>query len=140
MTTPRVLARLRKLCLALPDACEKISHGEPGFFVKKKRMFAMFANAANHHGRGRHAVWIKAAPGRQARAVGTDPARFLVPPYAGPSGWVGVYLEWVSTSMTPRGGTNSPIFCGTRTRLPVRPRRASVNDFHADGSRGFSRV
>jgi hypothetical protein len=64
---PRVLGKLRKLCLALPDATEQTSHGEPAFFVKK-RMFATFANADTHHGRGRHGVWIKAAPGgRNAR-------------------------------------------------------------------------
>ena len=89
---PRVLGKLRKLCLALPDATEQTSHGEPSFFVKK-RMFATFANANTHHGRGRHGVWIKAAPGRQERAVRTDPARFFVPPYVGTSGWVGVYLD-----------------------------------------------
>lgn len=91
-TNPRVLVKLRELCLALPDAFEKTSHGEPTFFAKK-RAFAMFANANNHHGHGRHGVWIKAAPGRQERAVRTDPARFFVPPYVGPSGWVGVYLD-----------------------------------------------
>jgi len=53
---PRVLGKLRKLCLALPDAKEQTSHGEPAFFVKK-RMFATFANADTHHGRGRHGVW-----------------------------------------------------------------------------------
>jgi len=90
--TPRPLARLRKLCLALPDVTETISHGEPTFWTKK-RTFAMFANAATHHGRGRHAVWIKAAPGRQERAVRSAPDRFFVPPYAGPSGWVGVWLD-----------------------------------------------
>jgi predicted DNA-binding protein (MmcQ/YjbR family) len=88
----RVLGKLRKFCLALPDAKEQTSHGEPSFFVQK-RMFAMFANANTHHGRGRHGVWIKAAPGRQERAVRTDPARFFVPPYVGASGWVGVYLD-----------------------------------------------
>ena len=76
----------------MPESREQISHGEPAFFVKKK-MFAMFANASNHHGRGRHAVWIKAAAGRQARAVKSAPDRFFVPPYVGPSGWVGVYLD-----------------------------------------------
>jgi predicted DNA-binding protein (MmcQ/YjbR family) len=89
---PRVLTRVRKLCLALPEAHEKLSHGEPTFFVKKKA-FAMFANANTHHGRGRHGVWIKAAPGRQERAIRTSPARFFVPPYCGSSGWVGVYLD-----------------------------------------------
>ena len=91
-TNPRPLAKLRKICLSLPESHERLSHGEPTFFVKKKA-FAMFANADNHHGRGRHAVWIKAAPGRQARAVKSAPDRFFVPPYVGPSGWVGVYLD-----------------------------------------------
>lgn len=53
------LDRLRHICLALPNAWEKVSHGEPTFWVGKK-MFATFANAANHHGAGRHAVWCKA--------------------------------------------------------------------------------
>ena len=89
---PRPLIRLRTLCLALPEAHEVKAHGEPTFRVKNK-VFAMYANADNHHGRGRHAVWIKAAPGRQARAVKTALDRFFVPPYVGPSGWVGVYLD-----------------------------------------------
>jgi predicted DNA-binding protein (MmcQ/YjbR family) len=89
---PRPLIRLRTLCLALPGAHEVKSHGEPTFRVKDK-MFAMYANADNHHGRGRHAAWIKAAPGRQARAVKSAPDRFFVPPYVGPSGWVGVFLD-----------------------------------------------
>ena len=88
----RSLAKLRKICLSLPESHERLSHGEPTFFVRKK-VFAMFANADNHHGRGRHAAWIKAAPGRQARAMKRAPDRFFVPPYVGPSGWVGVYLD-----------------------------------------------
>jgi predicted DNA-binding protein (MmcQ/YjbR family) len=89
---PRPLVKLRKICLALPASHEVLSHGEPTFRVKNK-VFAMYANANNHHGRGRHAAWIKAAPGRQARAVKTAPERFFVPAYVGPSGWVGVYLD-----------------------------------------------
>jgi hypothetical protein len=87
-----VLARLRKLCLALPDVYEVSSHGEATFRVNNK-MFASFANADNHHGRGRHGVWIKAAPGRQERAVHSAPSRFFVPPYVGSSGWLGVWLD-----------------------------------------------
>jgi predicted DNA-binding protein (MmcQ/YjbR family) len=85
-------SRLQKLCLALPEAHEVKAWGEPTFRVKNK-MFAMYANANNHHGGGRHAVWIKAAPGRQERAVRSAPNRFFVPPYVGPSGWVGVWLD-----------------------------------------------
>ncbi len=90
--TPRPLLRLRKLSLALPEAHEVEAHGEPTFRVKNK-VFAMYADASNHHGNGRPAVWIKAAPGNQAAMVRTDPKRFFVPPYVGPSGWVGVYLD-----------------------------------------------
>ena len=42
----RQLKRVRKICLSLPGTTEKISHGEPTFFTKK-RVFAMFSN--NHH-------------------------------------------------------------------------------------------
>ena len=94
MTTavPRALTKLRKICLALPDAKETISHGAPTFW-SPKRTFAMFAAGSNHHGRGRHAVWLKAAPGRQERMVRTAPDRFFVPPYVGPNGWLGVWLD-----------------------------------------------
>lgn len=87
-----MLSRLRRLCLALPEAHEVIAWGEPTFRVKN-RQFAMYADARNHHGGGRHAVWVKAAPGRQARMVRTGPNRFFVPPYVGPTGWLGVWLE-----------------------------------------------
>jgi len=87
----RALTRLRKLCLALPDASEKIAWGEPTFRTRK--VFAMFASASNHHGAGRDAVWIFAAPGRQDRMVKSAPTRFFVPPYVGVSGWIGVWLD-----------------------------------------------
>jgi len=91
-STPRALAKLRKLCLALPSAKETISHGAPTFW-SPKRTFAVFADGATHHGRGRHATWLKAAPGRQDRMVRTSPDRFFVPPYVGVSGWLGVWLD-----------------------------------------------
>ena len=89
---PGPLARLRKLCLALPEAHEVEAWGEPTFRVRNK-LFAMYAAAENHHGGGRPAVWCKAAPGNQALMVGAEPQRYFVPPYVGPSGWVGVRLD-----------------------------------------------
>ena len=56
-------------------------------------MFAMYANANNHHGDGRHAVWVKAAPDEQRQMVVAAPAQFFVPPYVGKSGWVGLWLD-----------------------------------------------
>lgn len=89
---PRPLTRLRKLCLALPEAHEVEAWGEPTFRVRNK-MFATFASPDTHHGNGRAAVWLKAGKGNQAAMVADAPDRYFVPPYVGPSGWVGVHLD-----------------------------------------------
>ncbi len=91
---PSPLARLRKLCLKLPDATEVEAWGEPTFRIRN-RMFATFASATSHHGAGRPAVWIKAAPGNQSLMVDAAPDRFFVPAYVGSVGWVGVWLDRV---------------------------------------------
>jgi len=92
MAVTRPLPRLRKLCLALPEAHEVEAWGAPTFRVKNK-LFAMFAAANNHHGGGRPAVWCKAAPGNQELMIGVAPERFFKPPYVGPSGWIGIWLD-----------------------------------------------
>jgi hypothetical protein len=89
---PNPLARLRKICLALPEAHEVEAWGEPTFRIRNK-LFAMFAGAHNHHGQGRPAVWCKAGPGNQSVMVQAAPGRFFVPPYVGPSGWIGIWLD-----------------------------------------------
>ena len=71
----RHLQRVRKSCLSLPDTMEKISHGEPTFFVKKK-VFAMFSN--NHHSDGHVAVWIPAPPGLQEALIEEAPDIYYV--------------------------------------------------------------
>ena len=68
MKKAAILARVRKLCLALPEATEKLSHGSPTFFVKKT--FVMYLD--DHHGDGRLALWCAAAPGVQAEMVDQD--------------------------------------------------------------------
>ena len=84
------LARLREACLALPETHEQIAWGTPTFRVRTK-MFVMFAD--NHHGDGRVAAWCKSTFNDQDLMVRSDPKRFFVPPYVGPSGWVGVRLD-----------------------------------------------
>lgn len=86
------VARVRKLCLALPEAHEVEAWGEPTFRVRN-RMFAMYAAPNNHHGGGRPAVWCKASRVNQRLMVEAAPNRFFVPPYVGPSGWVGVWVD-----------------------------------------------
>jgi hypothetical protein len=87
----RTLARVRRLCLALPETSERPSHGAPTFFVRGKRSFAMVLT--NHHGDGRFALWCAAPAGMQRMLVETDPERFFVPPYVGHRGWLGVRLD-----------------------------------------------
>jgi len=84
--------RVRKLCLALPEAHEVEAWGEPTFRVKNK-LFAMHASADTHHGDGREGVWIKSAHVTQDMLVRADPKRYFVPPYVGKSGWVGAYID-----------------------------------------------
>src|SRR5712664_934264 len=74
------LRRVRRICAAMPETSEKLSHGEPTFFVRKK-VFTMFAN--NHHNDGHVAVWIPAAPGLQAMLIKASPQTFFKPPYVG---------------------------------------------------------
>jgi hypothetical protein len=89
----RQLQRVRRICLALPDTVEKISHGEPTFFATK-RVFAMFAN--NHHHDGHVAVWLPASPGLQEVLIEEAPATYYRPPYVGGSGWIGIELDQIS--------------------------------------------
>jgi hypothetical protein len=87
--------RLRALCLALPGTSERLSHGEPCFFVgtteKSSRQFV--AVDRHHHGAEHIAFWCPAPPGVQEELIAEDSARFFRPPYVGPRGWVGVRLE-----------------------------------------------
>lgn len=87
----RVLARVRELCLAFPEASERLSHGAPTFFVRGKRSFASVMT--DHHGDGRFALWCAAADGMQSALVGSDAERFFVPPYVGHRGWLGFRLD-----------------------------------------------
>jgi predicted DNA-binding protein (MmcQ/YjbR family) len=81
------LARLRALCLALPEAREKITWDTPTFRVREK-MFALCGSEET-----RITVWLKAPPGVQESLVAYAPRRYFVPPYVGRAGWVGVYLD-----------------------------------------------
>jgi hypothetical protein len=87
----RILGRLRKICLALPETSERLSHGAPTFFVREKRAFLMVLT--DHHGDGRFAIWCAAGEGVQRMLVEADPEKFFVPPYVGHRGWLGVRLD-----------------------------------------------
>ncbi len=87
------LQRVRRICAALPESTEKLSHGEPTFFVREK-VFCMFAN--NHHNDGHIAVWLPAPFGIQEILIASSPEKYFKPPYVGVRGWIGVELARVS--------------------------------------------
>lgn len=87
----KIIERLRKICMALPDANERISHGEPTWFAGKGKSFAMLDN---HHHRAPHlSVVLPQPPGVQQDLIELDPEAFFRPPYVGGAGWVGVVLD-----------------------------------------------
>jgi predicted DNA-binding protein (MmcQ/YjbR family) len=99
MTHPRMfdaddplLARVRRLCLAYPEAAERISHGRPNFFTV--RSFCFFGGSERVDGQWRPhdaSVLIKPDPD-DAPALLQD-ARFFRPAYLGASGWLGLDIR-----------------------------------------------
>ena len=93
METADALAeRLRAICLDLPEATERASHGVPAWFVRDKKQFAqLWANG--HHDNGFPHLWCAGLPGAQEALTGSSPDRFFRPPYVGHRGWIGVRLD-----------------------------------------------
>ena len=84
------LNRVRASALELPETEERLSHGQPTFFVAGKQ-FAQFR--ANHHGDARTVVCVRTSgPDEQAMLIEADPDTYSRPAYLGPSGWVSVNL------------------------------------------------
>ena len=86
----RSLEKLRKIIAAWPETEERLSHGSPTFWGGKKT-FASFHD--RHHGDDRIAIWCKAGFDFQADLVEGEPEVYFVPPYVGPSGWVGIWVD-----------------------------------------------
>jgi predicted DNA-binding protein (MmcQ/YjbR family) len=80
-------ARLRDICLSLPEAVEKPfgGHTAPSFRIRDK-LFVM----TSEDGRS---MMFKAGPGVQEALVASDSERFFVPAYVGHKGWVGARLD-----------------------------------------------
>jgi hypothetical protein len=89
-TTP--IDRLREICLSFPEAHEVEAWGEPTFRVRNK-LFAMHSSASTHHGKGREGIWIASTHVTQDLVVRAKPNRYFIPPYVGPSGWIGAWID-----------------------------------------------
>jgi hypothetical protein len=89
--------RVRRIALALPGVRERISHGEPCFFVQDRRALCYFHD--NHNDDGRISLWCPVPPGVQEEMVSADPERFFKPPTSARgvfADWLGVYLDTIS--------------------------------------------
>ena len=90
------LARVRALCLALPEAAERLSHGAPGFHIEGGRFFAYFWH--DHHADHETIVIVKTSGAEeQAMLIEMDPDCYFKPAYLGPSGWVAMRLDRADT-------------------------------------------
>jgi hypothetical protein len=77
MTTQ--LYRIRAAALELPETEERLSHGQPTFFVAGKQ-FAQFRD--NHHGDGKTVVCVRVSSlDEQAMLMEADPATYSRPAY-----------------------------------------------------------
>jgi hypothetical protein len=119
------LSRLRRICLAFPEAAEVEKHSRPVFQVRDKT-FVMYMD--DHHGDGRLAIWCKATHDAQRMIIDSDPDRFFVPPYVGPSGWIGVRLEgrvdWDAVTAIVTEGYRMTAPKRVAATLTARPDRA----------------
>jgi hypothetical protein len=76
----RVLASMRKICLALPETSEGLQFGQPVWRAGKK----VFAQAYCYEERWRVAFWV----GVHTQLLMTDDPRYTIPPYMGHNGWI----------------------------------------------------
>ena len=76
-SAPSPLARVRRICLSLPETTERPSHGA----------------VDDHHDDGRLALWCACPRGMREGLLKAEPEQYFVPPYVGFRGWIGVRLD-----------------------------------------------
>lgn len=75
----KALDRVREIALELPETEERLSHGQPTFFVSGKQ-FAQFRD--NHHGDSKTVVCVRVSGlDEQAMLLEVDPATYSKPAY-----------------------------------------------------------
>lgn len=83
------LDNVRRAALQLPGTEERLSHGQPTFFVAGKQ-FAQFR--ANHHGDSKTVVCVRVSSlDEQAMLLEADPETYSKPAYL-PS-WISINLQ-----------------------------------------------
>ncbi len=78
---------LRTICLSLPESIEKLTYGEPGWFVGRGPQFVWYPN---RHSEDIFEFWCAVPEGVQKVLIESDPAKFFVPPHGGRLMWLGI--------------------------------------------------
>ncbi len=81
-----LVERVREICMRYPDAVEIPAWGRPTFRAGKK-MFVVVSSSMDRP------LTIVFKPGAEERLAYLEDARFYVPPYFGPSGWMAVGID-----------------------------------------------
>ena len=89
--TDGLAERVGTICLALPEAAERLSHGAPTWFVQGKSFVTLWEHG--HHADDFPHLWCAGLPGAQQELATAEPDRFFRPPYVGGRGWIGVRLD-----------------------------------------------
>lgn len=114
---------VQRLCLAFPEAEELNSRGTLNYRVRGGKVFATYL--VNHHGDGRIALWLRTPADMQDAHVRSEPAHFFVPPYVGPSGWLGVRLDaglpWKRVAPIVRAAYEAVAPAKLRSQLKATP-------------------
>src|SRR5947208_264564 len=75
------LARVREICLALPETTERQGHGAPSFLIRDRVCFLDYMDHTTRD--GRLAFWCACPPGMRDGLVKAPPEQYFVPPYVG---------------------------------------------------------
>ena len=86
------LDEVRRICGALPEVSERVSHGSPTFFVREKKTLCTL-HQYDFHGEPGTSLWTAGPPGVQQQLIDDEPERSFRPPYVGHRGWIGVRLD-----------------------------------------------
>jgi hypothetical protein len=84
------LERVSKICGTLPKSLREIL-GKHASFTVGGKTYAYYLN--DHHGDGIIGIACKVMPGDNEALVAAQPAKFYMPAYVGPKGWVGLRLD-----------------------------------------------
>ena len=84
------LERVSKICSALPKSIREVL-GKHASFTVVGKTYAYYLN--NHHGDGIIGIACKVLPGDNEALIAAQPAKFYMPAYVGPRGWVGLRLD-----------------------------------------------